>query len=130
MTLVLRLAVATMAGWLLALALAYFGLIITTFATVGVSLRAPARDPSPGEYAVLLTIAAVGAAVGAQLTARLARSDASLALLGLALGLAATYWWGFRGGSLAWPEWWAPTVALAAVLGVWAGTLGIRRQPA
>jgi hypothetical protein len=129
MTLVLRLAVATVAGWLLALALAYFGLLITTFASVGASLGAPPRDPSPGEYAVLLTIAGVGAAVGAQITARLARSDASLALLGLALGLAATYWWGFRGGS-SWPEWWAPTVALAAVLGVWAGTLGIRRQPA
>ena len=119
MSLVIRLAVAILAGGLLAVALAYLGLVITMLMMIGSSLGAESREPMPAHFVTLLVIAAAGAAAGGWLTARLARSDASLALLGLALSLAAVYWGWFTGRPSGWPDWWPPTLALAAVSGVW-----------
>lgn len=127
MVLVIRIAGAIAAGAIVALLLAYAGAVLVMLATVGMPLGAQPRATPPAEYAVLLGVAALAAAAGARVAARIARSDASLAVLGLAGVLAATYWWGFTGTASAWPDWWAPSVAVAAALGAWAGTIGARR---
>jgi hypothetical protein len=128
MALLIRLVTAILAGGVVAILLAYAGLVVMMLVIIGMPLGAEPQEPSRGQYALLLAIAVLGAAAGGRLTARIARSDASLAALALAGLLAAMYWWGFSRPGSSWPEWWAPSVAAATAVGVWLGVLSRRAR--
>ena len=71
----------------------------------------------------LLLIVVLAGAFGGRVGVRIAPQQSRVVAWLLAATLAITMLWGFS-GSLGWPGWWGPAVALMFVAGVWLG--GIR----
>lgn len=117
----LRAAVAIVAGATVTIVLAYLGAVGVLLTRFGIPLGAEGRQPTGGEYAGLLLIAAGAAAIGGHIAAGMARSRSGSASATLAGLLAAGTLWGFRGPASQWPEWWAPALAVMFAAGAWLG---------
>jgi hypothetical protein len=120
MTTHLRTAGAIAVGVFVALLLGYLGLVVFVLATIGIPLGAQPKPLTGSQYAVLLVLAGVAAAIGARAAARVAGDRRRVSVAGVCAILAGTILWGFSGRS-SWPEVWGPSVAAAMVVGAYIG---------
>ena len=104
--------------------LACFGAVVLLVAVFGIPLGMTPREPTLGEYLVLLLVAGVSAAIGGRLAAR--RADPQHGrevVLVLAAAVAVLMLWGFSGPASHWPRWCPPTLALFFAAGICGGGL-------
>ena len=117
----LRPLLATITGALVTIVLAYFGAIALLVVRMGIPLGSEGRDPTRGEYVGLLLIGGGAAAIGGHIAAGIARHQRRAVVIVLAAFLAGGAWWGFTNPASQWPAWWAPVLAVVAVVGTWLG---------
>lgn len=117
----LRGAVAVIAGSITTVLLSYLGAVAFVIVRFGVPLGSSGRQPTAGEYLVLLSIATVASAIGGHICAGLARHNKRYARLVQAAVLGCGAVWGFTTEASRWPGWWAPALAIALAIGTWLG---------
>jgi hypothetical protein len=119
----IRTVLAIIAGVIVTALLGQLGAIGFLLVTIGIPLGAAVTDPSAGGYAVLLTVGALAAAVGARVARRIAGDHARVAVLGLSGVLAVLALWAFRQPGSQWPAWWAAALAMSVAAGAGVGGL-------
>ena len=124
----LRTLLAIVAGVVTAAIVEYVGMVVFVLATIGIPLGSQPRPLTPGEYAVLLVLAAGAAAIGGRAAASIARHSPHKAVGSVSVVLAVGMLWGFSGRN-AWPDWWGPAMAAVMVVGACVGGTLSRRPP-
>ena len=124
----MRTVIGVVAGLVVTVLLAYLGLVIFLFSTVGIPLGAAPEPLTATQYAVLLAVFCGAALAGGRTARRIAPAQRRLAIHTMGAMLAAGAIWGFSGPNQ-WPDWWGPAVALALVAGATAGVnVGFHRS--
>jgi hypothetical protein len=112
----LRLAIAVVAGVVVAILLSYAAAIVFVLATVGIPLGAESRPLTTAGSAILLLAAAAAGAAGAHTATRVARDRPRVAVGAVGAILALMMIWGFSGRN-SWPQGWGYAVAAAIAAG-------------
>ena len=116
----LRTAAAIAIGVLVAVLLAYLGLIVFILATIGIPLGADPEPLTATQYGILLLLAGGAAAFGGRTATRVALGQSRVPVWGVCVTLAIAMLWGFSGRN-SWPAWWGGAVATAMVVGGYIG---------
>jgi hypothetical protein len=116
----MRSLVAIVAGAGVTVGLYHVGAIVALLTTVGLPLGSTGGEPPAGYYILNLGLAALAAAPGDTVSARVARERRHRVVPIFALLLASAAMLGFSQPASQWPRWYSVTLAL---IGAWYGVL-------